>query len=241
MITGYTRSFGAGDDDVYLVRTDGSGDTLWTRTFGGVKDDGGYSVQQTADGGFIVAGRNNSLGPGWTALYLVRTDSSGNALWERTLGGRTWEYGYSVRQTADDGYVVAGSTDSFGSGYSDVWLVRIEKERDIMIGAANTPAEVVPGSAASWDITLANNGPDPRVADLWLSITSDVLPPPWNPYILLLRENIDLPPWFSGSGTARLHVPSTAPSGTYLIENIVGTHPDDLFDSESFECDVVSP
>jgi len=125
IIAGYTESFGAGDSDVYLVKTDSSGDTLWTRTYGGSRDDQGYSVQQTSDGGYIIAGYTFSF-PGYEDVYLVKTDSSGHTLWTSTYGGDWRDEGFSVQQTSDGGYIIAGLTYSFGAGPSDVYLVKTD-------------------------------------------------------------------------------------------------------------------
>ncbi|MFQ5869426.1 MAG: T9SS type A sorting domain-containing protein [Candidatus Zixiibacteriota bacterium] len=124
VIGGMTESFGAGDWDVYLVKTDSSGDTLWTRNYGGSSEDHGYSVQQTSDGGYIIAGLTGSFGAGEFDVYLVKTNSSGDILWARVYGGSDSDYGVSVQQTFDGGYIVAGETRSFGAGYDDVYLVR---------------------------------------------------------------------------------------------------------------------
>jgi len=78
IVAGYTNSFGAGRTDVYLIKTDSSGDTLWTRTYGGTSDDWGNSVQQALDGGFIVAGYTTSFGVGRQDVYIIKTDVNGN-------------------------------------------------------------------------------------------------------------------------------------------------------------------
>ena len=124
IVAGYTRS-GYNSPDVYLIKTDASGDTLWTRTYGGIGDDRGYSVELTADGGYIVAGV--SIGD----LYLIKTDGTGDTLWTRTYGGMRTDEGWSVKQTADGGYVIAGWTYSFGAGGSDVYLIRLDSETGI--------------------------------------------------------------------------------------------------------------
>ena len=91
-------------------------DTLWTRTYGGSGDEWAYSVQQTADGGYIVAGYTYSFGAGGGDFYLVKTNSQGDTLWTRTYGGSDDDGAYSVQQTADGGYIVAGYHPSFGAG-----------------------------------------------------------------------------------------------------------------------------
>jgi hypothetical protein len=126
VVAGYTRSFGAGYYDVYLVKTDAYGDTFWTRTYGGTDRDYGHSVQQTTDGGYIVAGRTFSFGAYRGDVYLVKTDAYGDTTWTRTFGGLNWDKGYSVHQTTDGGYVITGYTKSFGAGRDDVWLIKTD-------------------------------------------------------------------------------------------------------------------
>ncbi len=121
---GYTLSYGAGFADMYLVRTNAAGDTLWTRTYGGAYNDYCRSVGRTSDGGFILAGETISLSSPSNQIYLVRTDSLGDTLWTRKFGGTSDEYGFSVQQTADTGYIVAGYTESFGAGSRDLYLVK---------------------------------------------------------------------------------------------------------------------
>ncbi|MBL7191850.1 hypothetical protein ISS30_09140 [bacterium] len=120
IIAGYTTSYGAGYYDVYLIKTDALGDTLWTKTFGGNSGDGGSSVQQTSDGGYIIAGYTGSYGAGYADVYLIKTDANGDTSWSQTFGGSDWDYGYSVQQTTDGGYIVAGYTYSYGAGSRDV-------------------------------------------------------------------------------------------------------------------------
>jgi len=131
IIAGYTRSFGAGEEDVYLVKTDSLGDTIWTRTYGGSDDDHGYSVAQTSDGGYIVAGYTESFGAGSWDVYLVKTDAVGDTIWTRTYGGSDWDEGYSVAQTSDGGYIVAGVYDyDWEAETGDVYLVKTDAVGD---------------------------------------------------------------------------------------------------------------
>jgi outer membrane protein assembly factor BamB len=129
IVAGWTESFG-NSDQVYLVKTNASGDTLWTRTYGGTNDDEGYSVQQTTDGGYIVAGYTYSFGNA-AQVYLIKTNSGGDTLWTRTYGGTNVDGGYSVQQTQDGGYIVAGETYSFGNG-SQVYLVKTNSGGDTL-------------------------------------------------------------------------------------------------------------
>ncbi|MCD4848232.1 MAG: T9SS type A sorting domain-containing protein [Candidatus Aegiribacteria sp.] len=122
---GYTKSFGDPDGDVYLVRTDEYGDTLWTRTFGGSSLEQSFRVEQTNDDGFIIAGLTHSFGS-LSQMYLVKTDSFGNLDWQGTYGGGYVEYGYSAQQTSDNGYIICGSSNTFGAGSYDMYLVKTD-------------------------------------------------------------------------------------------------------------------
>ncbi|MFA5033526.1 MAG: T9SS type A sorting domain-containing protein [bacterium] len=129
IMVGTTSSFGAGGHDVYLIKTNSSGDTLCTRTYGGAKDDWGESVSETQDSGFIIAAKTVSFGAGHFDVYLIRTNSSGDTLWTKTIGGAESEWGCSVSETRDRGFIVAGAT--YGDDYEDVYLIRLKPETGI--------------------------------------------------------------------------------------------------------------
>ena len=102
--------------------------TTWTRTFGGSSADGVQAIQQTRDGGFILAGYTFSFGHGYANGYLVRTDEAGNLLWSHAYGGPGWEYLHTVAETADGGFVAAGYTTSTGAGGRDMYLLRVDAQ-----------------------------------------------------------------------------------------------------------------
>jgi hypothetical protein len=119
ILAGRTYSFGAGSSDSWLVKTNAIGDSVWSRTYGGSNYDCANSVQQTFDGGYVVAGYTNSFTV--PSIYLVKTDAIGIAQWSRTFA---FGEAQSVQQTTDGGYIMAGYTESFGAGHSDFYLIK---------------------------------------------------------------------------------------------------------------------
>jgi len=128
ILLGHTYSYGAGKADVWLIKTDAYGDKEWAKTFGGSEADWGTSVQQTADGGYILLGDTYSYGAGDGDFWLIKTDSQGNEQWDRTFGGSSRDKGWSVKQTEDGGYILLGYTYSYGAGGGDVWLVKTDAQ-----------------------------------------------------------------------------------------------------------------
>jgi len=124
-VAGYTGSFGAGDYDFLVLKLNSSGGLEWARTFGGTGWDGAYSMVQTTDGGFAVAGRTESFGAGGYDLLVLKLNSSGDLQWARTFGGTDWDWAYSIVQTTDGGYAVAGYTRSFGAGDYDFLVLKL--------------------------------------------------------------------------------------------------------------------
>jgi hypothetical protein len=110
--------------DGLLVRTDGDCTAEWFSTYGGSMSDGFFSVRQTADGGFIAAGRTESYGSGSVDMYVVKTDADGSQEWDTALGGTNFDRAREVLQTLDGGYAIVGYTYSH-SASSDIWLVKL--------------------------------------------------------------------------------------------------------------------
>jgi hypothetical protein len=132
IIGGYTASYGLGSTDVWLIKTDANGEPLGARTYGDTAYDRGQAVVETSDGGYVVVGYTTSYGAGGTDVYAIRTDSQGDALWTRTYGGAGSDEGYGIAETSDGGFVIAGSTQSYGSGDYDVYLVRVDSDGNML-------------------------------------------------------------------------------------------------------------
>ena len=145
IITGVTYSFGAGEFDVYLIKTDTVGNEIWSQTFGGSYYDHGFSVQQTNDGGYIIAGSIQYFVAGYSRdVYLIKTDANGNESWTQTFGENSNDEGWSVQQTTDGGYILAGYTCSYSNGDSDVWLIRLDSEGSLVEGFGdNQPSSFI--------------------------------------------------------------------------------------------------
>ena len=126
-----------GSSDYWLVKLDSIGTITWQKSLGGSEGDGAYSIQQTTDGGYIVAGITNSINGDITGnhgggdYWVVKLDSIGTITWQKSLGGNDKDYGYSIQQTTDNGYIVIGRSNSVGGdvtsniGGWDYWIVKL--------------------------------------------------------------------------------------------------------------------
>jgi len=193
IITGFTNSYGTWLRDLWLIKTDESGDTLWTKTFGrgtGFNSpmDEGMCAQQTSDGGYIVTGYTESFGAGGYDVWLIKTDESGDSAWTQTFGGRSREEGRSVQQTFDGGYIVTGSTHSFGAGNSDVWLIKtdemgdsawtqtfggIDQDEGYFVQQTSDGGYIIAGETCSYGTGFRG------LSDLWLIKTDELGDPLW--------------------------------------------------------------
>lgn len=127
VIAGTTTSFGEGGRDVYVLKTSATGALLWTKTFGGATDNEyGFSVQQTADGGYIISGVASSFSDVAGDMYLIKLNADGDLTWSKTYGGIGYEWGAAIKQTTDGGYIVTGQTPAFGAGGFDAYLIKLD-------------------------------------------------------------------------------------------------------------------
>jgi hypothetical protein len=240
IIAGTTESFGAGYQDIYLVKTDADGDTLWTRVYGKSQEDYAYSVRQATDGGYVIVGYTQSGRD--LNIWLLKTDVDGDTIWTRTYGGTGIESAYSVQQSTDGGYVVAGYTDSFGAGYNDVYLLKVagdqvEPDVSIQIVPDDPPVTVPQGGSFRYTGTITNNTEDPQTTDIWVMAVGP-LEGVYGPF----KEFYDFPldPGQSRSAHFNQRVPNLAPLGFYNYIAYCGEYPSRVIDSSFFQIEVIT-
>jgi uncharacterized delta-60 repeat protein len=130
IVAGSTASFGtAGGKDIWVFKLNTNGTMIWQRTFGGEGDDEANSVQQTADGGYVVAGSTSSFGSGLKDAWILKLNGTGYPQWQKTYGGSLNDEANSIQQTSDGGYIVAGSTSSYKvfSDFSYAWVLKLDE------------------------------------------------------------------------------------------------------------------
>jgi len=132
IIGGLTMSYSVGLYDVYLLRTDHNGELLWTQSYGGTGWDEARVIQETSDGGIIAAGRTTSFGNGDSDIYIIKTNENGDLLWTQTYGGIDYDDSQWIGEIPGDGYIIAGETFSYGHGGSDIILIKIDLEGNLM-------------------------------------------------------------------------------------------------------------
>ena len=174
VIVGYTTSsYTVNSDtvlapDVWLIRVDRDGNLLWTKTYRGYDSEYGYSVDQTSDGGYIIVGYTSSFETGGCDVWLLKTDTNGDTLWTRTYGGTKNDLGYSVDQTSEGGYIIAGYTESYGPAGYDVLLLKVSGTSIPDISVLDTVIdfyEVETGDTAKDTLLIRNLGNGDLVID----------------------------------------------------------------------------
>lgn len=190
IIAGATESFDGdvedykGNSDYWIIKLDNLGNIIWRKTYGGSDTEGANSIQQTNDGGYIVAGNSSSSNgdvgnnKGSFDYWVIKLDNQGDIDWEKNYGGSQWDWAYSTKQTNDGGYVVAGQSESsnrdVGSnkGSDDYWVVKLDNRGNIIweknyggikfdypqaIQQTNDDGYVVVGTSGSSDGDVKNN------------------------------------------------------------------------------------
>jgi uncharacterized delta-60 repeat protein len=125
IIAGYTYSFGAGESDYWILKLTSEGVVEWQFTYGGIGDDRAYSIQETSDEGYIVAGYMHFFGVQTSDIWILKLTSGGDIEWQHIYGGTGDDKAYSVQQTSEGGYIVAGSTQYLGAMDHDFWVLKL--------------------------------------------------------------------------------------------------------------------
>lgn len=126
ILSGWTKSFGAGADDIYLVKIDAAGEIEWSRTFGNEFYDKGYEVRQTSDSGYVLVAGLDYFAHYPVNAFVVKTNSAGETQWTSIIGGSNADACNAITETEDGGFVIVGWTMSYGLGRQDVYMVKID-------------------------------------------------------------------------------------------------------------------
>jgi len=131
IFAGYTDSTVGGDTDIWIMKLTPVGFISWQQAYGGSGEESAYSIEQTADGGYIATGATTSFGAGGSDLLVLKLDAEGKVYWQKAYGGTKDDRGLSIKPAQDGGYVAAGHTSSFGSGGSDFWVLKLDAEGNV--------------------------------------------------------------------------------------------------------------
>jgi hypothetical protein len=145
--------------DIVMIKLDSLGNPIWTYSYGGNDDDIAYDIAHTSDGGFVITGITDSYGAGNQDTYILKTDSMGKVEWTQVYGGSTADHIFSICQTKDNGFVIAGFTGSFGAGSHDIYFIKTDSVgnsgcHDTTILLVEMPQTLQVGTAATLDSTI---------------------------------------------------------------------------------------
>jgi hypothetical protein len=119
--------------DLWLLKTNLNGDTIWTKTYGGIGEDYGISIRKTIDNGFIISGTKSRNATSGKDVWLLKTNSLGDTQWTRTYGGSMEDVGYGVNICYDSGYVITGYINGTGPWTAgDLWLLKTNWSGDTL-------------------------------------------------------------------------------------------------------------
>lgn|GEM_PF-1409383 len=120
---GFSKSFGEPNGDHYLVKTDLRGNLIWEKTYGGTAREEGYRIKKSTDGNLFLLGVTESSGSGETDIHVLKVDIDGHVLWETVVGGSNRDSPATLIETKNSELLIAASTESFGKGSADIYLV----------------------------------------------------------------------------------------------------------------------
>jgi PKD repeat protein/predicted secreted protein len=131
IVVGITDPAGAWNADIRVLKLLADGTVAWQNDYGDAGDDRGYAISETVDGGYIVAGSTSSFGAGGFDTWLLKLDSNGAVTWQKAYGETGDEEARAVQETVQGGYILAGSTSSFGRGNRDIWIVGLNTDGSV--------------------------------------------------------------------------------------------------------------
>jgi len=131
ILAAHTHAVDDESGDIWVLKLHVDGSTAWQKTYGGDDDDRALSIVATPDGGYAVAGATESYGAGSSDIWVLKLHADGSSAWQKTYGGDSYDAGYAMQQTSDGGYVVAGWTSSFGVGYGDIWVLKLNADGSV--------------------------------------------------------------------------------------------------------------
>ncbi|MBD3233710.1 MAG: T9SS type A sorting domain-containing protein [candidate division Zixibacteria bacterium] len=236
LIAGYKRD-DSGFSDIYLVRTDQNGGTLWEKVYVAPRDDVAKSVESLADGGFIIAGGTDSFNNGYYDVLLLKVDQFGNVAWEHTYGGSQMDTGNEIIVNQTGNYVIAGGTRSYGEGETDFYILEVAPlDFAISIYPDNYPITVSPGGSFTYRGFLANNTGNLASTDVWIKVRmpdGSYYGPVegWANIFLEAGETIHYHPIVQ-------NIPVYAPSGDYTYIAYTGEYPQ-IIDSTDLTFSVI--
>jgi len=170
ILTGGTDDpVGFGGNDGILVKVDSSGNTLWSKIYGGNSQDDFHQVYRTTDNGYILSGTSRSSGLLEPNMWLVKTDENGDSLWSQTYGGDNHDHGYGAVQTLDGGYIFVGYSSSFGFNGEDAYIVKTDSLGNIyntltyisVTALTNPPPTLCASSNVQVKVVIRNFGRNP--------------------------------------------------------------------------------
>ena len=130
ILIGYTVSFGSGSADIWLIKTDVKGNQQWSKTYGGKGNDQSRAAQQTSDGGYIIGATTQSFGSGGDDIWVIKTDASGNIVWQKTFGGTNQDHCNAILQIPSGEYVLIGDWDLGGT--SDLCIMKLDSVGNLL-------------------------------------------------------------------------------------------------------------
>jgi hypothetical protein len=175
IVAGDTKSFGAGGRDAWVLKLRRDGTVEWQKTYGGDKDDWACSIQQTRDGGYVMAGGTRSFGEGETDAWVLKLSPKGKVKWQKTYGGANKDVAGLIHQTREGGYIVGCWTESFGAGrWGSAWVLKLNPKGQVewqkaFGGTVGGGPNLIHQTRDGGHIMAGTTGPlGPRYNDLWV-------------------------------------------------------------------------